>query len=132
MCLVNTNISGLGLYSIANNISTLEGEYCVHLHSSKGSATDGRSKTGTVFWFSILFVLPNSIKWMKGGSDVEFEGGSATTSTKEEMVAVNKEVKSQVRTQYNSFGADFLPSEHVNIDEKDVTKIYNTFHHLSL
>ena len=102
MCLVNTNVSGLGLYSITNNISSLGGEYCFHLCSSKGSTTDGRRKAGTVFWFIIPLVLPNSVKWMKGGSDVEFEGGSTTTSTKEEMVAVNEEVKSQVKTQYNT------------------------------
>ena len=45
---------------------------------------------------------------MKVGSEAEFEGGSTIKSTKEEMVAVNEEVKSQVRTQYNSFGAVFF------------------------
>jgi len=62
---------------------------------------------------------------MKGVSDAEFEGGSAIMLTKEEMVAVNEEVKSQVRTQYNSFGADFLLSRHDNLHEKGITKIIN-------
>jgi len=49
VCLVNTNVSELGLYSIANNISSLGGEYSFCPHSSEGSTTDGRSKTGTAF-----------------------------------------------------------------------------------
>ena len=53
--------SGLGLYSVANQISSIGGEYGFRSRETTGSpGPDGTKATGSIFWFSIPLVVPQS------------------------------------------------------------------------
>lgn len=50
--------SGLGLYSVAVNVSSMGGQYGFRPRGDDEPQLDGKRTTGSIFWFSIPLVLP--------------------------------------------------------------------------
>jgi CheY-like chemotaxis protein/signal transduction histidine kinase len=50
--------SGLGLYSVAVNVSSMGGQYGFRPRGDGELQPDGKRMTGSIFWFSIPLVLP--------------------------------------------------------------------------
>jgi len=62
-CFATSSSTGIGLYSVAANVSSLGGQYGFFPVSSETNAEEkcyGWSTTGSVFWFSIPLILPES------------------------------------------------------------------------
>lgn len=69
VCLRNAPSAGLGLYSVAASISSIGGRYGFFPRSPENYTTENKSEqsehsslTGSVFWFSVLLVLPESLE----------------------------------------------------------------------
>lgn len=68
VCRANMSNLGLGLYSVANQVSSIGGEYGFRpRETTSPPGPDGSKATGSIFWFSIPLVVPRSKKEDKDG-----------------------------------------------------------------
>mmetsp|Transcript_23736 Transcript_23736/g.34605 ORF Transcript_23736/g.34605 Transcript_23736/m.34605 type:complete len:962 (-) Transcript_23736:631-3516(-) len=85
--------SGLGLFSVANNISSLGGEYGYRPRDEK-RGIEANAAQGSIFWFSVPLVVPRSEEGVKNKTTTE-DGASCETPaivTGQESKTEEKEV----------------------------------------
>lgn len=91
-CRSSMENSGLGLYSVANQVSSLGGEYGFRPRSQATTTTTttyetvgDKKQSGAIFWFSIPLVLPSNLKAPVGALKASPTGDSGNDSQSQKI-----------------------------------------------
>jgi CheY-like chemotaxis protein len=104
--------SGLGLYSVAVHISSIGGDYGFRpREATKGDESNGQPVTGSIFWFQVPLVLPDS-----------------SVDHQVALLYASHDLRASIR----ELSEEFRPGKNIilstpSISDADANKVYNSF-----